>query len=482
MRKIFLSLIVIGLIIPICTSAQSYSRDTSFHPLEYMDSIYLDDDPFVWNILELDDGRLFCAGIIGDPWFMTPSLVLMSQEGVRDYSFDFLGHGIVYYHIFKAKADTLLIVGPGSLQKWDFNGNWVNMDWETNMNQDLESHNWKSIHFYEDESFIAAGWSNLDSFPALYELIKIKPDGHLDTSFVIDAVQGYDQSVHNLFRYNEDQFLISGYFDSCLNYTIKNICRINIADASIDTSFHSIFKGGAIVPEIILPDGKVIIKGRFEFGPDAIYSNLIRINPDGSLDSTFNNFNGPAGASNTNVIKVCPTSDGGYLVGGIFKTYQGYPRGNIAKIDANGFLDTTVLNGAGFDTVGYNPAYSPGCVYEIIPAQNNKYYVGGQFNRFNGEEVKPIVRIFGEVDDAIHEVVSKPLQLYPNPAKEKLVINTESKIKTIEIYNLAGVLVHQQTANAKSLAVDVSALPPGNYLLRASGQEEVWVEKFVVMR
>ncbi len=83
--------IFISLCIHLHTLAQSYTRDTTFHPLEYMDSIILYSDPFVWNILELDDGRLFCNGIIGDPWMMTPSLVLMSKEGVRDYSFGFLG-------------------------------------------------------------------------------------------------------------------------------------------------------------------------------------------------------------------------------------------------------------------------------------------------------------------------------------------------------------------------------------------------------
>ncbi len=381
----------------------------------------------------------------------------------------------------KANADTLLIVASGSLQKWDFNGTWVNMDWEANMNQDLQSHNWKGIHFYEDESFIAAGWTHLDSFPAKYELVKMKPNGRLDTSFIIDAMQGWDQYVDAILYYNEDHFIVSGGFSSWLGYPIENICRINSLDASIDTSFQSIFaRYGLIRPLLALPDGKVIIGGWVMLSADSTVTSLVRINPDGSLDSTFNNFNGPG--PNSSVVKLCPTPDGGYLVGGYFKSYQGYPRGNIAKIDADGFLDTTVFTGAGFDTVGYNPAYSPGCVYEIIPAQNNKYYVGGQFNLFNGEEVKSIVRIFGETGDAVPEMESNYIYLFPNPAKEILIIKSDFFIQEIEIFSLNGWLVRNILINSKHRSLCVSDLFPGSYILRAIGKERVWEEKFVVIR
>ena len=483
MKVLPMSMVVLSLFVSLSLPAQSYSRDTSFHPLEYIDSITLYSDPMVWNILELDDGRLFCAGIIGDPSMMTPSLVLMSQDGIRDYSFAFLGHADnTYYHVFKAKNDTLMLCMGGSFQKWDFDGNWINMDWGTNLEEYVDYRNWKSFHFYEDESFVAVGTIYLDNDPTIYEMVKIKSDGYADTNFVIDAVQGWDQSVYDLFGYSENQFLVSGHFTSWLGYPINNFCRINVTDASIDTSFQSIFSNGYMYPEIALPDGKVIVRGRFMIESDTTFHHVVRINPDGSLDSTFNNFNGPGGAPNINVAIVCPTPDGGYLVGGIFKTYQGYPRGNIAKIDADGFLDTIVLTGPGFDTIGYDPTFGFAGVYEIIPAQNNKYYVGGSFNLFNGQEVKPLVRIFGEIDDAVLEVEKPKLQIYPNPTKEKLSINAGFHIGEVEIYNITCHLVCKLLINSSRASIDVSNLPTGNYILRITSKDDVCVEKFVVMR
>ncbi|MEA3443313.1 MAG: T9SS type A sorting domain-containing protein [Bacteroidota bacterium] len=73
-------------------------------------------------------------------------------------------------------------------------------------------------------------------------------------------------------------------------------------------------------------------------------------------------------------------------------------------------------------------------------------------------------------------------ELYPNPSKGLLTVNKGILLKDIEIYNLSGVLVRKEEINAKSATLDVSTLPPGNYLLRATGKEEVWVKKFVIIR
>ncbi|MCF8374458.1 MAG: T9SS type A sorting domain-containing protein [Bacteroidales bacterium] len=73
-------------------------------------------------------------------------------------------------------------------------------------------------------------------------------------------------------------------------------------------------------------------------------------------------------------------------------------------------------------------------------------------------------------------------ELYPNPSNGLLTINKAAPIKDIEIYTISGLLVQKVKINAKSAALDVSALPPGHYLLRAIGRDEVWVEKFVVIR
>ncbi|MEA3443838.1 MAG: two-component regulator propeller domain-containing protein [Bacteroidota bacterium] len=77
------------------------------------------------------------------------------------------------------------------------------------------------------------------------------------------------------------------------------------------------------------------------------------------------------------------------------------------------------------------------------------------------------------------------LELFPNPAKDKLIISSSSEtipIAGIEIYNLSGQLLQKTTINKKQGTIDVSGLSPGNYFLRAIGKSNVWVKKFVVIR
>ncbi|MEA3446560.1 MAG: T9SS type A sorting domain-containing protein, partial [Bacteroidota bacterium] len=177
---------------------------------------------------------------------------------------------------------------------------------------------------------------------------------------------------------------------------------------------------------------------------------------------------------------LCPLNDSDYLVGGIFRQFQGYERGSIAKIDKNGFLDTTVFNEAGFDSSHWSS--SKGLVTLIKPAKNNKYYIGGQFKYFNGQRVSSVIRINGNQEFSIDNPEVSSLQLFPNPANDKLTINASTIIDEIEIYNISGCLLQKTKINKTNVSLDVSALPVGNFLLRATSNDEVFVKKFVVLR
>ncbi|MEA3445946.1 MAG: terminase TerL endonuclease subunit, partial [Bacteroidota bacterium] len=77
------------------------------------------------------------------------------------------------------------------------------------------------------------------------------------------------------------------------------------------------------------------------------------------------------------------------------------------------------------------------------------------------------------------------IDIFPNPAKDKLIISSSSEtipIAGIEIYNLSGQLLRKTSINKKQGTIDVSGLSPGNYFIRATGKNDVWVKKFVVMR
>ena len=100
-------------------------------------------------------------------------------------------------------------------------------------------------------------------------------------------------------------------------------------------------------------DGKAIIGGDFtDYNGIGVVNNqaniyrLARVNTDGSLDQSFNTRNGADQAVNALAID----SSGKVVVGGAFTSIDRVPRNRIARVNANGSLDTTFgLNQPGAD-------------------------------------------------------------------------------------------------------------------------------------
>src|SRR5258707_886816 len=61
----------------------------------------------------------------------------------------------------------------------------------------------------------------------------------------------------------------------------------------------------------------------------------------GDLDQTFD----PDSSLDYAVLALSPQNDGKLLVAGAFTSIQGIPRGGIARLNTNGLLDTSFLNG-----------------------------------------------------------------------------------------------------------------------------------------
>ena len=123
-------------------------------------------------------------------------------------------------------------------------------------------------------------------------------------------------------------------------------------------------------------DGKLLVAGQFTslrpgVGASAIRNNLARLNPDGSVDATFDpNANGPIRA-------LVLQPDGRIVIGGDFTALQPNgaatttTRNRVARLNANGTLDLT-----------FNPNISGGTLPQVnaLALQpNGKLVVGGRF-------------------------------------------------------------------------------------------------------
>ena len=67
---------------------------------------------------------------------------------------------------------------------------------------------------------------------------------------------------------------------------------------------------------------------------------------------------------------------------------------------------------------------------------------------------------------AVDENESGSLVVYPNPAKDRLTIESEEIIRQCEIYDLTGQLVKTLENDSERMEISVEALPAGIYLIR----------------
>ena len=69
--------------------------------------------------------------------------------------------------------------------------------------------------------------------------------------------------------------------------------------------------------------------------------------------------------------------------------------------------------------------------------------------------------------------------VYPNPVNDKLIVESQEAIESIEIYNLMGAVVYSQKDKTNKMELQMSTLPAGTYLIRLTTQNGVETRRFV---
>ena len=150
------------------------------------------------------------------------------------------------------------------------------------------------------------------------------------------------RNVRSLATTPDGSLVIGGTFTSINGIAQNRIARIR-ADGSLDVSFAppGIGSSNGFNDEIyeiaVQVDGRVVVAGAFtSFGGSAV-PPLVRLNVDGTLDTSFS-----PGAINGGVNALAIGLDGGIYVGGSFTTIGGAPANRLARLQGtNGDLDTS---------------------------------------------------------------------------------------------------------------------------------------------
>ncbi|MEG4494677.1 DUF4347 domain-containing protein, partial [Microcoleus sp. D3_18_C4] len=219
-------------------------------------------------------------------------------------------------------------------------------------------------------------------------IARLNSDGSVDTAF--NPSSGMDNSVEAIAIDSSGKLYAGGFFTN-VNGTFRNqIARMN-ADGSLDTAFNPTGGMNSAVEAIAIDSsGKPYVGGNFTTVNGTARNRIARMNADGSLDTAFT----PSGGMNNQVQAIAVDSSGKPYVGGYFTTVNGTARNYIARMNADGSLDTAFNPTGGMSNV----------VWAIALDSSGKLYAGGYFNNVNGTARNYIARMNadGSLDTAFN--------------------------------------------------------------------------------
>ena len=255
----------------------------------------------------------------------------------------------------------------------------------------------------DDRIVVGGSFANINGV-IRHRIARLMTDGSLDTSF--NPGSGADNTIFGLaeaFINGSREIYVGGAFSTINGLSSPGVARLN-NDGSVDTSFvtglganGTIYAVAAYPSNSISNVGKVLVGGAFTNFNHFVVANLVRLNVDGSVDTNFglNITNISFGASGA-VRAIAIQADGSVLIGGDFTNVNGTVVDRIARLNANGSLDTNFVSSVG--------AGANGSVNAIAVQSDNRIVVAGDFTQANGVTRNSITRLLpsGAVDPTIN--------------------------------------------------------------------------------
>jgi uncharacterized delta-60 repeat protein len=290
-----------------------------------------------------------------------------------------------------------------------------------------------------DDKLLIGTIANSDTPP----FIRLNPNGSLNSSNFISLTK--NAQVKKFAQQPDGKIVIVGLFGAVGNSLKNSIARIN-TDGSLDSnftpyynldlphmtnvvavqpdgkilvcdeeqttflkrlnpngSFDSTFSSPGWVNEVVaLPDGKILVGDN---------TRILRLNANGTTDSTFI---GP-GTLNGIVNKIIKQADGKIIIGGAFTQIGSSARGRVARLNADGTLDTT-----------FNP---PGgannTIFDLDVQTDGKVVLAGQFTGLNGNSSRQNIgrlNADGTLDTTFAQTVSPSVLAVKVQSSGKILI------------------------------------------------------------
>jgi len=207
-------------------------------------------------------------------------------------------------------------------------------------------------------------------------LCRLLADGRVDPTFSAPAI---DTFVYSIAVQPDGKVLIGGTFSTVGAAARQRIARLK-ANGNLDESFVGpalTNASSSVVKALsVQPDGKVMMGGAFDSVGGQARKGVARLNANGSLDTDFVD-----PQLNGGVSAFARQADGKLLLAGGFNSVGGHA-GSVARLHASGGLDTTLVA----------PVFGGG-ISQLAVQANGRLVVGGLFSTVGGQARSNLVRL-----------------------------------------------------------------------------------------
>lgn len=312
-----------------------------------------------------------------------PRIERINIDGTIDTSFDpGVGFNGDVYDI-KVQPDNKILVG-GSFTT--YSGSTVNRITRLNTNGTRDTTFNQGAGFsaglvhemqlQSDGKIVAVGTFNgtYSGSAGALRAVRLNTSGSRDLTFNIGST-GFSATQYSCVIQNDQKIVVVGAAATYSGSASQRIRRIN-TDGTLDTTFNIGATGlnNTTYKAIIQPDQKIVALGAFTSYSGSAVNRLIRINPDGTRDTSLNVGTG------FNSVTLIPSalqldSSGNIYAGSNFTTYSGSNTSYIVKINPSGTINPEIKTG-GFDGVS-------GQVNALLVNSTQDVYAGGGFSVYS---------------------------------------------------------------------------------------------------
>ena len=230
-----------------------------------------------------------------------------------------------------------------------------------------------------------------------YSLIRLLPDGRMDTSFTPLSWGDVSDLWIGFQTLPDGRLLVTGSHDDWATQSPSiPLITLRNEDGTIDPAWVALSPATGPNWRVIscMPDGDGwIVTGKFTHWAGVPVTSPIRITATGTLDSSWD----PQLDFEGSVASIQRLSDGRFLVNGAFTAVNGIPRPGMARLEEDFTVDSTFA--PGLATVGWPPEPASATI-SPSPEGDGSFLVSGDFDTFDGHPAVGLVRLTptGQVD------------------------------------------------------------------------------------